>query len=392
MIDIHDKRCTGCTACYNICPKHCISMREDDEGFLYPYIDKEKCINCGLCKKVCQMYKASTGNKPLRAIAAINRKRDVLLSSSSGGIFSTVANYILKNGGVVCGAAFDEKFKVKHIFVENKEDLKRLYGSKYVQSEISDTYTQIKEYLKKDVEILFSGTSCQVEGLKAFLGDECEKLYTIDVICHGVPNQKFFDEYLNSFKRKIVDYNFRYKLRNKNVNTALLSYKFENGKRKIIENVFLDPYYFAFYGSYNYRDSCYNCKFANLERVGDITLGDFWGAENYHKIPTNDGVSAVMINSEKGIELLNKAIHENVVYEEADIENIKKKNNNLQKPAKRPLVRDNIYRDLNEKGFKYISKKYLKPNHYILVKLKSFIPIGYKMILKEKIINIKKGK
>ena len=244
-------------------------------------------------------------------------------------------------------------------------------------------FREVKEELKKGRYVLYSGTPCQIAGLKNSIEDKyLEKLITIDLICHGVPSQYFFDQYIKyiSNKKDIKDFKFRHKIKNDN-NCLILHYK--KGNRKVnIKNPMIDPYYYAFLNGYIYRECCYNCKYANDKRVGDITIGDFWGVEKYYKefkdIP---GVSVVIINTEKGKKLIEK-ISNNFILKECNIDYVKKHNNNLVKPTERLDIRDKIFIDLDKYGFKYIANKYCTPKNKNILKIKSYIPLK----IKEKIV------
>lgn len=202
MINIRNKHdCCGCSACVSRCPKQCINMCEDSKGFLYPQVDKESCIDCGICEKVCPMLNKPEAKEPQHEYAVQNSNEKVRITSSSGGVFSSIATGVLNEGGVVFGAAFDEEWKVCHIGIDTKEELSLLQGSKYVQSHIGDAFPRVEQLLKRGVKVLFSGTPCQIAGLKRYLRKEYNNLFTVDVICHGVPSPKVWREYLKSLAR-----------------------------------------------------------------------------------------------------------------------------------------------------------------------------------------------
>lgn len=200
MINIEDKKeCCGCSACVQRCPKQCIVMKEDEEGFLYPVVDKEVCIDCGLCEQVCPVLRQREEREPLEVYAAFNKNEEVRMQSSSGGIFTALAEPIIKEGGVVFGARFNEDWEVVHDYVETVEGLSAFRGSKYVQSRIGCTFSQAEQFLKQGRKVLFSGTPCQIAGLKLFLRKEYENLLSVDFICHGVPSPGVWRQYLNEF-------------------------------------------------------------------------------------------------------------------------------------------------------------------------------------------------
>ena len=235
---IEKNRCCGCHACFNICPKGAISMKEDKYGFKYPIIDKDKCINCDMCKKVCPVFnKQNNNNHKIESYAAYNKDISERMSSSSGGLFILLAKEIIKRKGVVFGAAFDEKFNVIHACVEDKKGLNSFKGSKYTQSTIGDTYRKVKHFLEKGRYVLFSGTPCQVEGLKTYLMKDYEKLYTQDIICHGVPSPLLFRKYLNDkeeeYNDRITNISFRDKEVSWNNYRIKISFKKKTYKKRI---------------------------------------------------------------------------------------------------------------------------------------------------------------
>ena len=377
------EKCTGCGACINVCPTNSIKFEKDKEGFAQPIINKETCIDCNRCKKVCPAINNVNKNQVLKSLCVVNKNKEILLKSSSGGVFTELAKNILEKKGCVFGAIFDENLKVIHKKIEKESDIKLLRGSKYVQSNTLNTFREVKDELKKNRYVLYSGTPCQIAGLLNFLKNEnIEKLITIDLICHGAPSQDFFDRYIKyiSNKKDIKNFKFRHKNKNDN-NCMILQYKINN-KIKNIKNPMIDPYYYAFLYGYTYRKSCYTCKYANDKRVGDITLGDFWGAGTYFKeLKYVPGVSAVLINTEKGKKIISE-IKCNIFINEVDIEKIKKYNKNLVKPTEETEIRTKIFEDLFNNNFRYIVKKYCTPKNKIVLKLKSYIPLS----LKEKII------
>ena len=280
MIIIDDKtKCSGCHACANACPKNCISMVSDEEGFWYPQVNKEKCIDCGLCEKVCPIIHKWQSDDSLTttAMAAINLNEEIRLKSSSGGIFTLIAEKIIDQGGVVFGAAFSDDFKsVQHICVDNIADLDKLRGSKYVQSKIGDTYKQAKEYLDSGRKVLFSGTPCQIGGLYSYLRKPYENLLTQDIICHGVPSPMVWEKYVEEHERKISSKANKVTFRNKKNGWKAYSVfiGFENRKQYLKEHS-ADMYIKAFLSDICLRPSCFDCQFKGIKRHADITLTDF---------------------------------------------------------------------------------------------------------------------
>lgn len=372
--------CCGCSSCVQKCPQHAIEMKENEEGFFYPEIDKEKCINCGLCIKVCPQLKEikRENERYPKAYAIYNKNKEELMQSSSGGVFSAIANYVLENNGVVFGATYDENLKVKHIKVENKENLIKLKKSKYMQSEINNTYIEVEKLLKEGIYVMFSGTPCQVSGLKTFLLKEYDNLITCDLVCHGVPSTKAFLKYLKALEgknKKVISYDFRTK--DKPEFEKLAKVEFSNNTKKYLK-MGTDCFYNNFLAGNLFRESCYKCKYANMKRVGDITIGDFIGVKEVQpQVYNRDGISIVIINNKTGEKLLN-ILQEKLTIQATTIEKIKKYNSNLSNPTVRPKVRDQIYIDIE--GKKFI--KDLKKNMSKKLMIKSLVPIKLKLLLK----------
>ena len=354
--------CTGCRMCEKVCPSQAIEMKENEEGFLYPVIDKDKCTNCGLCTNRCPQINYNAKKiEDQKAYAAKINDRNILMESSSGGIFSAIARECIKNNGKVYGAVFDDDFIVKHLGIDNQNELERLRGSKYVQSNTMNTFNEVKQDLLNNVKVVYSGTPCQIEGLKSFLGKEYKNLLTIDLVCHGVPSPKLFMKYKEflekKFKSEITFFSFRDK--EKRGWGENLKICFRNGK-KIRLFGFLDPYYKTFLDGNLCRKCCYNCKYANDSRVGDITLADFWGLyEEYPEFYDKDGVSAVLINTTKGIRMWDN-IKKDLIFIQVDLSKIKKHNHNLEEPTKETSIRKNIYKNVDKEDFKKICKSNFK--------------------------------
>jgi NAD-dependent dihydropyrimidine dehydrogenase PreA subunit len=332
MIDIKEKKnCCGCEACVQRCPKSCITMREDNEGFLYPEVDKNICIDCGLCEKVCPVINQAEERKPLAVYAAKHKDEQIRMASSSGGAFTAIAESVIDEGGVVFGAKFNQDCDVVHSYTETKEGLGAFRGSKYVQSRIGESYKEAEGFLKAGRKVLFSGTPCQIAGLKRFLRKEYDNLLTVDFICHGVPSPGVWREYLKeetarqcgeknsvlqrpihernaliegiSFRDKRLGwkkFSFALALSTTNgsgaKNTVLLS-------EPLNKNIFLRGFLADLY----LRPSCHACPSKSFKSRSDITIGDFWGVQNVMpEIDDDKGVSVVMVNSEKAGTLVEK--------------------------------------------------------------------------------------
>ena len=348
---IKNKDCSGCGACKEICSQEAIVMKEDEEGFLQPHLLMDKCINCNACDKVCPI-KNSDLIKSIKcdAYAAINKNKKVLNLSSSGGIFSVIADFILKNNGIVYGASFDENLKLIHKGVKHFDELNDLRGSKYFQSYSFNCFSEIKEHLKNGKLVYFTGTGCQVAALKLYLHKEYDNLITSDLICHGVPSHLLFDNiisvYEKKYKRKVLNYKFRDKYANGWSSSQTVKY-IKNGKTKNdLYNPILASYIKAFMSADFFRESCYNCPFACVNRCGDITLADYWNIEKYHKFNSINGVSALLVNTLKGEKILS-LISSNIKYINTNIEYIKAENTNLHTPSKRTDYRSISYKELS---------------------------------------------
>lgn len=361
MIEIKKKsKCSGCHACVNICPKKCISMKSDSEGFLYPVVDKSKCIKCGLCKKACHnLNKQKSTNSP-DAYACFNLDEKVRLSSSSGGMFTLLAEEIIGQGGVVFGAVFDDDLAVKHDFVDKKEDIYKLRGSKYVQSIIGDTYKRAKEILQTGRLVLFTGTPCQIEGLLMYLGKDYDNLYTQDIICHGVPSPKVWEIYLRhqqTLHKCRIDNTSYPSFRSKDLGWLNFSLKiqFEN-KEEYNESHGKDIFMNAFLKNLCLRPSCYNCNCKSIHKNSDITLADFWGVNLLIPDMFDDkGTSLVFVNTEKGRKLFDKT-KENITYRKTDIKTAVRYNPLAYMPSYRPLKRTKFMKNIDSCDFTKLQK------------------------------------
>lgn len=381
MINIGDKlNCTGCSACLNICPKQCIFMNIDDEGFWYPVIDEERCMECNLCEKVCPLLNKMEYNNNPTAYACINNDLGIRQESSSGGIFTLVAEQIIARGGVVFGARFDDDFNVVHAYVETREELRVLRGSKYLQSRIGETYKEVKKFLGQGKKVLFSGTPCQVAGVKSFLGSTYENLFTIDIICHGVPSPKVWQKYIEyreevagSKSRKIA-----FRRKNEGWKIYSLSFTFQNGK-EYIQPYNRDLYMRVFLEDICLRPSCYNCQFKTLNRESDITLADFWGIQKIClEMDDDKGASLIFVNSEMGQEMF-KNIMETITFKEVNINEAVFYNSAAIKSAKYNPKRKDFFRNLDKLPFKCLVKKYCSDP--ILTKMKRKTKLIIKILL-----------
>lgn len=298
MIDIKEKaECCGCGGCEQTCPVNAISMEKDSEGFAYPRIKVDLCIHCGKCNKVCPELNPLAVSENSEVYAAYRKNIDLRLKSQSGGIFSVIAEKVISDGGVVFGAVFDNKWKVIHKEIEKEKEVDLLRGSKYIQSDIGVTYKAAERYLKQGREVLFSGTPCQVQGLKTYLNREYDKLFTVDLICHGVSSPEVWNEYLNEYigKDNIKEFIQKDKSRGN-----VIVFKLKSGEEKI-ETYEKNSFCRGFSKDLFLRPSCYQCSFKGIERCSDITIGDFWGIDSFlPEFSDKYGVSAVLVHTVKG--------------------------------------------------------------------------------------------
>jgi len=343
-----------------VCPQKCIEMLEDKEGFLYPKVKKNNCINCGLCEKICPILhkKEENAEKPL-AYVAINKDDELREKSSSGGIFTELAKEILSRGGVVFGASFNANWEVEHSYVEKEEDLGKFRGSKYVQSKMGDAYKQAETFLKEGRLVYFSGTPCQIGGLLAFLRKPYENLITQDLICHGVPSPKVWAEYVKSKRGKDKIKEVSLKDKKEGWTNSSVVILFGNGE-EYRELSSKNSYMQAFLKNLCLRPSCHNCVFKAKTRESDITLADYWGVENVHpEMYDNKGTSLVVIYSKKGAKLFEK-IGDNLEYYKTDLDKAVVYNPSMIKSSGRHMNRDIYLRKIKAKKFDEITAKYLR--------------------------------
>lgn len=373
--------CCGCSACVQKCPMQCLSIVPDKDGFLFPQLVKDSCINCGLCTMVCPLENEMEPLDNPKFYGAYSQNFFDITNSSSGGIYPSLARWVISQRGIVYGAMLDTNHDLYHIGVTENDEVKKTLGSKYFQSEIKETYKECKANLESGRVVLFTGTPCQIHGLKCFLHKDYEHLYTADVICHGVPSKKMFDAYVAFLEKrhnaKFVDINFRDKKRGWS-NTSV-RYTMEDATRKRKDfNLLgrLSEYYTAFIGGSIARESCYKCPYSSLIRTGDITMGDFWGYQAKRPdLRHEDGLSLVLCNTDKGRIIVDALSRMGIVFKEVDEECIRaSENKNLFYPTRRPELRDKVYKELEDYGFEYIAANYYRRTHTLRNKLKNIIP------------------
>lgn len=365
------KYCCGCGACKNICPTKAIIMKSDNEGFQYPIINQSKCIDCGKCKQVCPIINSRSRTDEVVESLACYTKRDIRLDSSSGGLFTLFAEVILLKNGLVYGASFDENWSVHHIGIDKNEQLSLLRGSKYLQSRTENTFSEVRSKLEEGRMVLYTGTACQISGLKLFLEKEYDNLFLIDVLCHGVPSPLVWESFLNNlkdeYKSSIKNINFRNK--DNGWKKYSVNIVFENNK-KYQSSYLEDDYMKLFLSEICLRPSCYECKFKKLDRDSDITIGDCWGIEKYLPEMDDDmGTSAMFIHTNKGFQLF-EMIQDSLVYKKCEKDRLVPPNADSRRSVIPHINRQKFFKSIiRKKEFNY-SKKYLECNFFSKVKRK----------------------
>lgn len=365
-------KCCGCGACINICQRKAISMKPDIYGFDYPVVDEDLCINCGKCVSVCQIENKNISlNNPVKCFAAVNKNKDVLKTSSSGGVFGQLADFVLKQNGVVFGCRFDNNIVPVHTYTENLEEIVSFQGSKYVQSKTGEAFLQVKRFLEENRLVLFTGTPCQVAGLLTFLGKAYINLLTADLSCHGVPSYGFFKDYIlyleRKYKIKITDFRFRGKYDGWG-KTIRLQYLLKNKiKHRYIQD-YNSYYVMGFIKRQIMRESCYQCSYMRNERIGDFTMCDYWGAEKQHpEINSANGISAFLVNTEKGMKAL-EMIQKGIDLYPSKLEKIIKQNGSLREAAQKPPEREKILSLWQKYGCEKLDKEYMASSHKYRIK------------------------
>ena len=358
-------KCTGCMACVDICPVDCISSAVYDNGFNYSTIDTSRCISCGKCYSVCPVEIQAKNEEEQHLFAAYSKEQTVRLSGSSGGVFELLAKHFLEQGYCVCGAAFEDT-TLKHRIINSVDNLKPLLKSKYIQSNMEGIYSDIIRLLKNENKVFYCGTPCQVSALVNSVPSALKSgLFTADIICHGVPSQKIFDDYIGNLEKKhggkVSDFSFRVK-DNKYKHAHGYSYTVNHGEKSVVVNgIYTDSsFYNAFKNYLIFRDSCYDCQYATLKRVSDITLADFWGIEKYDfKANVDTGVSMIITNTGHGLRAFEQ-IKDNVIYEEFPLTYGIDSNYCLTHSTKKPKDRDLIIQKIAKDGYEQVAKEHFK--------------------------------
>lgn len=388
MLTVDYEKCTGCGACVQRCPKRCFSWTEREFGFRYPQIDKDACVNCGQCEKVCPIDKALEVSAEQKAYAAVHKDDEVLAKSTSGGAFTAIADAVFAQGGIVYGAAMLDGMQVKHIRTSGKDDFEGLRSSKYLQSDTGTTYQMVEQDLKQGKTVLYSGTPCQIDGLKNFLGKDYENLYTVDIVCHGVGSQAYFDKYMDYARErygKIKALRFRSKeYAGWSCGGGVVVVVDSSDCLKKIPYRDFDNYYYSYFLSGDiYRKSCYSCKYANTNRVGDFTLGDYWGVEALNlPLQTENGCSLLLVNNRHAMQLLDEI--ESLDRVETTVEQAAHCNKQLNAPSKLMDSRQNRIGEYESMSGQQIQKEYLKNHRKTVVKgqLKALMPYKLKLLIR----------
>ncbi|MGI6094990.1 MAG: Coenzyme F420 hydrogenase/dehydrogenase, beta subunit C-terminal domain [Lachnospiraceae bacterium] len=385
MINGSDIHCTGCGACVQICPQTCIKMDEDSNGFLRPVINHEFCVKCDLCSDTCPIYDGNKKNEIKEAYVVQSTNIQNCKEATSGGMFGALAEYVLSRGGVVYGAIMDKDLIVKHSRETTFNGISDLRGSKYVQSNTLNSFIDARKDLQDGKIVLYTGTPCQIAGLKKYLKHPFENLITADIICHGVPSQAYFNKYIqyleNSLHRNIIDINFRDKRVDGWSLAGSIKTKDALSEKMLKMHYFNHYYYYYFLEGSIYRESCYSCKYAKIDREGDFTLGDFWGIEGLKvKMNKSLGCSLVLLNTSKAKQIFEMlAIKSNRV----DMEDAIRHNDQLKEPSRMPESRKKRLAEYREYSADNINKIFEKSNRkrIFVGKIKYAVPYPLRCIL-----------
>lgn len=376
MKTVYDKKecCSGCGACSHSCKLNAIQMKKDEEGFLYPVIDQKLCVQCGKCKKVCPFIKENTKDGIPEVYAAKNLSDEARKNSASGGIFTLMSDYVLQQNGVVYGAVFGENMQVVHIRAVTEEKRDAMRGSKYVQSVLGDIFLQVEQDVKENKMTLFSGTPCQIAGLKAYLKKDYPNLLLCDIVCHGVTSFKVFQDYLSYIEEKHHSKIAQMCFRDKEQGWSNQKWKatLESGQA-LVDDADVNVYKRLYYSHVMQRPSCHACPYTSTERQGDFTIGDYWGIENSHpELKDELGVNVLFVNTEKGAAVFEQ-IKGNMNYVKSDLSSCLQPQ--LQYPTEKSKKRERFWQDYEAKGFSYVAGKYgtVSLKHQLKDKIKNLI-------------------
>lgn len=363
---IDDNLCTGCMACYNACPYNAIEEAKDNEGFWKPNIIEQKCKKCNLCTNICPILKPKKNNTQFvkKYYSCWSKDINLRKNSSSGGLFSEIARIVLEENGFVFGVALNNNLIAEHIYIKDYEEMHKLQGSKYVQSKIGNIYQEVKNKLVENKLVLFSGTPCQVDGLNNFLKKKYTNLITIDLICHGVPSPMVFEDYKNFIQNKYKSRIEKILFRNKKYSWVFYNMKiiFKN-KKEYIGKYYKDRWIRLFLNDYILNRACYQCNYANMNRKGDITLGDFWNYKRklQHNGINNQlyGVSALIVNTKIGEKIINN-LESRVHFQKENYDSIIRTNKSLRESFAKPKNRSKFWEDYKLLEFENLTEKWVK--------------------------------
>lgn len=378
---ITEKNCCGCGSCFQSCPKNCITMQENERGFLLPEVDESLCVNCGSCVRSCPEAEQPKLYPVKKAYAVIAKDMLMLKKSTSGGVFGVLSLAILNQGGAVYGCAWSDNFKAEHIRITSADDLYLIQQSKYLQSDTADTFAQVKSDLLNNIKVLYSGTACQIAGLRKFLNKDYNDLLTVEIACHGVPSLGLFRKYIKWIEKNTGKKVFNYQFRNKEKHKKGEHYKYcvtfadESKKYGFSKE---DAYYGSFLAGRTLRETCYDCKYKKSNRVADIMLSDYWGIEREHKdFSAQNGASAVVLCSNAAIDLF-ISVKDLLIFKETTFEQITKHNHSLIQSLS---VDENLkIKTINIDSNDLFTS--LKPKFDIKVRIKNLVPEKLKYFMK----------
>ncbi len=381
MIVIDDKKsCTGCTACASSCPKSCVVMRPDDEGFMYPTVIEENCIDCKICERICPMRKNNDEPRIERSVAAISVNTAIRKRSSSGGVFHALSEYVISNGGIVYGVTFDDDWNVTHSYAETYEKLEAFYGSKYVQSSLDGIFQHVLNNLQQNRLVLFSGTPCQIAGLKSFLRKDYESLITVEVACHGVPSPRLWRSYIDyvlSDNSSLQEFLFRDKKqgwRDYKISYTITQNTKEDKCKTVSEEYSKNLFYNLFLNNLTLRPSCYSCHFRKGKSGADLNIGDCWGVNKSSVLNDNLGVSSMIAFSKKGKSIIDKL---SIQTENIDYNRLVQYNSCLISSVPEPNNREAFWADFNKNGFRGVKKYYKRADTIKSIVIKRLLRIKH---------------